>query len=146
MEKITCTAPNCKKCLKPEELWLPELKALSRANGGVRVDVEDFPKFALCGYHGHLLRQSGVRVYRYLPSVEHARKAAERRASEDLSWKPFADRFAPKAKSGGKAPAKGPGRGRDGRGVGQGLSRCAKQDAAKRAAKAKTEGSDPASS
>lgn len=132
--KIACTAPQCKKSLPPEQMWLPEWKALVRANGGQRVTVADFPKFALCGHHGHLLRQSGVKVYRYLDSVRREEARDERVRVEGMAWKPFAERFAPKADGSEKRP-NGPRPGRDGRHVGQGLSRCAKIDANQRRSK-----------
>ncbi len=150
-EKIRCTVPGCKKELPSEAMWLPEWKALLAANNGRPVAIADFPKFALCGYHGHLLRQEGVRVYRYADSVAREKRIDERREAERMSWRPFADRFlADKAK---KPPErKGDGRRRgtgDGRNVGQGLSRCAKMDADKRPsaqpAESPTDGSaDPA--
>ncbi|MEY4745192.1 MAG: hypothetical protein RL272_1137 [Candidatus Parcubacteria bacterium] len=134
-QKIPCTAPGCRKCLGPEALWLPERKAREAANGGKRTGPADFPRFALCGYHGHLLRQEGVRVYRYADEVEREAKADRRRDAEQLSWKPFAERFVIKT----TAQSKGDGKPRaprgDGRHVGQGLSRCAKEDAVKRRSK-----------
>lgn len=128
-EKISCVAPGCVKCLPPEAMWLPERAARQTANGGRRVELADFPAFALCGYHGHLLRKSGVRVYRYAEEVAHAEKAAEHRKAEELSFQPFAQRFVQKAKPQGKGGGK-PRKSFDG--VGQGLSRCAKMDADKR--------------
>jgi len=128
--KLKCTAPGCDKCLPPKAMWLPEWKALCAA-AGRRVGLADFPKFALCGHHGHKLRQSGVRVYRYLQSCERQEAYEARRQSEDLSWQPFADRFRPKQaerKAGGQPGRR---RGHDGRGVGQGLSRLSKLDAIK---------------
>ncbi len=142
---IPCTAPGCRKCLEPEAMWLPERKARETANGGKRTEPVDFPRFALCGYHGHLLRQVGVRVYRYADEVERERKDDQRREAEQLSWKPFAERFvtktnaSPSAKASGDTQGKGDGKPRkphgDGRHVGQGLSRCAKDDAGKRRSK-----------
>lgn len=141
---IACTAPGCRKCLAPEAMWLPERKARETANGGKRTEPVDFPRFALCGYHGHLLRQEGVRVYRYADEVERERKADMRREAEQLSWKPFADRFVMKTKPDGKGDGKPRRHHGDGRHVGQGLSRCAKEDAKKRPSKespkAKAEG------
>lgn len=136
---IACTAPGCRKCLGPEAMWLPERKARETANGGKRTAPADFPRFALCGYHGHLLRQSGVKVYRYAQEVEREAKADQRREAEQLSWKPFAQRFVDKTKPQGKGDGK-PHRPRgDGRHVGQGLSRCAKADAEKRQVKEQQE-------
>lgn len=140
--KIACTAPGCKKCLPPEAMWLPERKARQAANGGTRVEPADFPRFALCGYHGHLLRKSAeIKVYRYLSEVEYERKADERRKAEETTWKPFAELFAPKATQRGKdsgQPRK-PNGVRLHTGPGQGLSRCSKADAEKRLAKEQQE-------
>ena len=137
-ENIKCSCPGCKKCLAPDAMWLPEHKALVVANGGKPVTLADFPRFALCGYHGHLLREEGVRVYRYLSSVEREKAIEERREAEQLNWRPFAQRFvapqqAPKRE--GKGRDQQSRRGRDGRGVGGGLSRCAEMDAKARSSK-----------
>ncbi len=128
MEKTTiaCTAPNCKKSLAPEAMWLPEWKAMLAANGGQRLAVSDFPKYALCGYHGHLLRKEGVRVYRYEDSVRRETEREDRRKAEQLPWTHFAQRFVQQTKPGG-------GNGRrprsdDGRNVGGGLSRFTRTD------------------
>lgn len=133
--RIPCSVPECKKCLRPEEAWLPELKAMRRANGGKRVETADFAKFALCGYHGHLLRQEGVRVYRYQASVEFAEKSQAKREEEDLKVKAFLGRFAMRTKTDGSQRVQVlPKRNRDGRFVGQGLSRLSKLDAERRKA------------
>ncbi len=132
-DNIRCTAPGCKKCLPPEAMWLPERKALAAANGGRRVESSDFPKFALCGRHGHLLREEGVRVYRFADEVKRDREAQERRQADTLSFKPFAQRFVSQTKpqgNGGGQPRRPVG---DGRNVGGGLSRCAKVDAVRTA-------------
>jgi len=100
-DHITCTAPDCKRHQPAEHMWLPERKARAVANGGKRVDVSDFPKFALCGRHGHLLRKENVRVYRYADEVKREAESAERRVSEASNWKPFADRFVLKTKQKG---------------------------------------------
>lgn len=130
---MKCTAPGCAKSLRPEEAWLPELKAMARANGGRSVVLAEFPKFCLCGKHGHLLRQSGVRVYRFLQTAEFAERREERARAEQLTWQPFADRFVDKTKRQTK-PAK-PRQPRRPKGpeVGGGLARLSKIDAAKRA-------------
>ncbi|KPJ85352.1 hypothetical protein AMJ57_03430 [Parcubacteria bacterium SG8_24] len=136
--RIPCSFPECQKSLRPEEAWLPEIKALRRANGGQRVEVDDFARFALCGHHGHLLRQEGVRVYRYLSSVEFAEQAERRRKAEDLKIKAFAGRFVMRTRADGDQRVQVlPPRGRNGRFVRQGLSRLSKLDAAKRKAKEK---------
>lgn len=84
---IACTAAGCKKVLPPESMWLPEWNALAAANGGRRVPVSDYPKHALCGRHGHELRQLGVRVYRYSVSVERAEETERGRYERDyLVW------------------------------------------------------------
>lgn len=127
---LKCVAPGCDKALLPKEAWLPELVAMRRANGG-RVQTDDFPKFVLCGRHGHLLRQEGVRVYRYLDTLERELKRGEERQAEAMTFKPFADRFVVKTDRAGKGPKAGR-RGGDGRNVGGGLSRCAQKDAEKR--------------
>lgn len=92
-ENIRCTVPGCKKELPPESMWIPERKALLAANGGQRLALVDFPKHALCGYHGHLLRQENVRVYRYAETVERERQDAQRRQAEGLSFTHFASRY-----------------------------------------------------
>lgn len=138
-DNIRCTAPGCKKCLPPEAMWLPERRALAAANGGRRVESSDFPKFALCGRHGHLLREEGVRVYRFADEVKRDREAEGRRQADALSFKPFAQRFVVQTKpqaNGSGQPRRPAG---DGRNVGSGLSRLAKMDAAKRPSPAKTE-------
>lgn len=127
---MKCTAPGCAKSLRPEEAWLPELKAMARANGGRSVVLAEFPKFCLCGKHGHLLRQSGVRVYRFLQTAEFAERREERARAEQLTWQPFADRFVDKTKR--QAKPRQPRRPK-GPGVGGGLARLSKIDAAKRA-------------
>jgi hypothetical protein len=127
-----CVAPGCKKCLPIEHMWLPADDAMNRANGGKPVDVEDFPRFALCGYHGHLLRETGVRVYRYAQSVARRERDVERREAQTMAWQPFASQFAPKANGKADGRRHGGPRGRDGRNVGGGLARCSKLDAEKR--------------
>lgn len=130
VDSIRCTAPGCKRHLPAEQMWLPERRALTAANGGRRVELADFPKFALCGRHGHLLRKEGVRVYRYTEEVEREWKLAAERQSQAVSWQSFAQRFASQAKpTGNGSAAKRP----DFSGVGMGLSRVAKADATKRA-------------
>jgi hypothetical protein len=114
-------------------MWLPERKALAAANGGKRVALMDFPKFALCGRHGHLLRKEGVRVYRYADEVKRERESEESREAEAKSWGTFAERFVVKAKSQGNGPK---GKRLDFSATGMGLSRCAKMDADKRPSKA----------
>ena len=129
MSKIQCTAPGCVKCLPPEAMWLPARGARETANGGKRVELADFPAFAICGYHGHLLRKAEIRVYRYTEEVERERKAVEARKDEEKTFSSFAERFVQKTTAqgkGGNAPRK------SFDGVGQGLSRCAKMDASKR--------------
>jgi hypothetical protein len=144
---LKCTAPNCSKPLDPKAAWLPEIRAMARA-AGRRVSLEDFHLFALCGHHGHLLRQTGVRVYRWEQTCERERKLQEQRQAEAKSWAPFAALFTPKpGENTGGARPKGPRRGPDGRGVGQGLSRLSKIDAEKRrlreAEKSKADGQKP---
>lgn len=123
-EMLKCTVPNCRKALPPEAMWLPEWKALAAANGGKRVPASDFPKHALCGRHGHMLRKEGVRVYRYLESVARAKKEEDDRGS----FKSFASRYVAKTEQdkAKKVPRADYGK------VGMGLSRCAKKDAHKR--------------
>ncbi len=124
---------RCKKHLPAEHMWLPEWKARQNANGGKKVFTEDFPKFALCGRHGHLLREAGVRVYRFAEEV----KREESRKADLLSFQPFADRFTGKVKPGpnaGRQPRR-PQVGADI--VGGGLSRLAKEDAVKRTSETK---------
>jgi hypothetical protein len=128
MDTIKCTVPGCKKAHSAESMWLPERKARAIANGGRRVTLAEFPKYALCGYHGHLLRQTGVKVYRYSVEAERERAEAARRQSEDLNFRHFAQRFVDKTNGGGgRKRSNG-----DGRDVGGGLSRCSKMDAEKR--------------
>lgn len=93
MEKIRCTVPGCKQANPAESMWLPERRARNAANGGKRVELADFPKFAHCGYHGHLLRQKGVKVYRYSVEVEREEAEVARRAAEDAWFKAHAQRF-----------------------------------------------------
>ena len=84
---IRCSAKHCDKILPPELLWLPERKTLTATNGGRSVDVTEYPRHALCGPHGHELRRTGVRVYRYCQSVERAEEAAHLRSALDhLHW------------------------------------------------------------
>ncbi len=129
---MKCTAPGCAKALRPEEAWLPEMAAMVRANGGQSVGSADFGKFCLCGKHGHLLRQEGVRVYRFLQTVDFAKRREERAEAERMTWKPFADRFVAKTSRPAKqAQPRQPRRPR-GPEVGGGLSRLSKIDAAKR--------------
>lgn len=139
MSKIQCTVPGCTKCLPLEAMWLPARGARETANGGKRVELADFPRFAVCGYHGHLLRKTGIRVYRYAEEVERERKAEEHRKDEEKAFSSFAERFVQKANASPYAKATGDKQGKGGgaprksfEGVGQGLSRCAKMDADKR--------------
>lgn len=128
---IVCTAPGCKKHLIAEHMWLPERRALAIANDGKKVFVVDFPRFALCGNHGHLLRKEGVRVYRYSEELERDRRAEEDRAVDALSFKPFAQRFVaqttPRADA-GRQPRRPPVGGDK---VGGGLSRFVRSDTPK---------------
>lgn len=129
MAELKCTAPACRKVLPSEHMWLPEVKAMAYANGGTHVAVEDFPKYALCGYHGHLLRKSEVKVFRYQQSVEREQAFHAQRQTQELTWAPFADRFKrpePTNKRPGQHRRNG-----DGRNVGGGLATCSKVDAAK---------------
>ena len=143
-DNIQCTAPGCRKCLPAEHMWLPERKALVRANEGKRVTVTDFPRFALCGRHGHLLRQEGVRVYRLSEEVARERKVTETRSADQLSWKPFASRFV-STKPASNPPTQPRRPAGDGRNVGGGLSALAKVDAAKRPPEQKEEPAAPPS-
>jgi hypothetical protein len=93
MSNIRCTFPGCKKALTAESMWLPERKARSAANGNRRVALADFPNFAHCGYHGHQLRQTGVKVYRYLEEVKYEEAELARRAAEEAKLKAHAQRF-----------------------------------------------------
>ncbi len=93
MAKIKCTVPGCKKTLPAEAMWLPERKARAAANGNRRVDLADFPCFAHCGHHGHLLRQTGVRVYRYLDEVKLEEAELERQRAKEAEFKAHAQRF-----------------------------------------------------
>jgi len=127
---MKCTAPGCAKDLRVEEAWLPEMAAMVRASGGTAVSSADFAKFCLCGKHGHLLRQEGVRVYRFQQTVDFAKNREERAKADELSWKPFAERFktnrpAEKAKPRQPRRPQNPG-------VGGGLNRLSKMDAEKR--------------
>ena len=146
MTKINCTAPGCKKAFEAKEAWLPANEALKQANGGRHVAPDDFVKFALCGYHGHLLRKEGIRVYRYLDSVERTKAAEARRQTEELSFKPFAARFkVPQGlkKQVEKGPRRPPKSARPDGDVGRGLARCAEADVEKRrAAEQKAEPSE----
>jgi hypothetical protein len=129
---MKCTAPGCAKALRPEEAWLPEMAAMVRANGGQVVGSVDFAKFCLCGKHGHLLRQEGVRVYRFLQTVDFAKRREERAEAERMTWQPFADRFVAKtSRPANQAKPRQPRRPR-GPEVGGGLSRLSKMDAEKR--------------
>lgn len=137
MEKIRCTVPGCKKANPAESMWLPERKARAAANGGERVALADFPKFALCGYHGHRLRQMDVRVYRYSVEVEREEAELARRAAEEAEFKAHAQRFFVKQ---GVWAATAP---RDGaRRVGGGLSRFVNRNAGKASEKTEPETSD----
>ena len=129
---MKCTAPGCSKTLRPEEAWLPEMAAMARANGGQAVGLADFPKFCLCGKHGHLLRQSGVRVYRFLQTADFAKRREESAKADRLAWKPFADRFVAKTNQPANQGKPRQSRQPKGPGVGGGLSRLSKMDAAKR--------------
>ena len=93
MSKIKCTVPGCKKSLPAEAMWLPERKARAAANGDRRVDLADFPNFAHCGHHGHLLRQTGVRVFRYSEEVRIEEAELERQRERDAEFKAHAQRF-----------------------------------------------------
>ena len=93
MDKIRCTYPGCRKANVAEQMWLPERRARNAANGNARVALADFPKFAHCGYHGHLLRQTGVRVYRYSAEVEREEAETARQQSEEARLKAHAQRF-----------------------------------------------------
>ncbi len=93
MSKIHCTVPSCKKAGPAESMWLPERKARAAANGDRRVELADFPKFAHCGYHGHLLRQTGVRVFRYSEEVRLEEAELERQRARDAEFKAHAQRF-----------------------------------------------------
>lgn len=109
-------------------MWLPAIDAMMRANGGKRVAVEDFPKFAICGKHGHLLRTTGIKVYRFEQTVEREKAFLARRASHG-QWNAFASRFQ------NPLTVKKPSlikRGRDGQNIGTGLSACGRLDARKR--------------
>jgi hypothetical protein len=129
---MKCTAPGCAKTLSPEAAWLPEMAAMVRANGGQGVGSSDFAKFCLCGKHGHLLRQSGVRVYRFLQTVDFAKRREERAEAERMTWQPFADRFVAKtSRPANQAQPRQPRRPR-GPEVGGGLNRLSKMDAEKR--------------
>ena len=83
---MKCTAPGCEKQLNEKSAWLPSLTAMKIANDGHQVEAKDFPRFCLCGKHGHQLRKEGVKVFRYLDTV----KLVEDR---EITWRPFADRF-----------------------------------------------------
>ena len=128
-EKINCTAPDCRRALSAAEMWLPEWKARQNANGGKRVLLADFPKYALCGRCGHLLRKEGEKVYRYTDEVAYEEKAEGTRKAKEMTFKPFAERFKPQSK-GEKDPSPKPTG--DGRHVGQGLSKLSREDADKR--------------
>lgn len=86
MEKMKCVAPGCNRHLDEKTAWLPSVAAMRQANGGRTPEVADFGKFALCGRHGHLLREEGVKVFRFEPTVKRER-------DRELTWKPFASRF-----------------------------------------------------
>lgn len=132
---MKCTAPGCSKNLRSEEAWLPEMAAMVRANGGQGVGSGDYAKFCLCGKHGHLLRQEGVRVYRFLQTLDFAKRREERAEAERMTWKPFADRFVAKTSRPAKqAQPRQPQRPR-GPEVGGGLKRLSKIDAEKRRVK-----------
>jgi len=124
--------PGCVKTLRPEEAWLPEMAAMVRANGGQSVASADFAKFCLCGKHGHLLRQAGVRVYRFLQTVDFAKRREESAKADKLAWQPFADRFVAKTSQPVNQGKPRQPRQPKGPGVGGGLSRLSKMDAEKR--------------
>jgi len=132
---MKCTAPGCAKILSPEAAWLPEMAAMVRANGGQSVGSADFAKFCLCGKHGHLLRQEGVRVYRFLQTLDFAKRREERAQAEQLTWKPFADRFVAKTSRPANRAQPRQQRRPQGPGVGGGLKRLSQIDAAKRRVK-----------
>jgi len=93
---LKCTAPGCGFCGLVEAMWLPSGEALRNANGGKAVRVEDFPQHALCSKHGHLLRKSEVRVYRYAASVDWEKQRAEkrdRRKTAGSQWNSFVGRY-----------------------------------------------------
>jgi hypothetical protein len=105
--------------------------ATGSQRGGKRTFLVDFPKFALCGHHGHLLRQEGVRVYRYGDECEREEGFAKEREAQEMKWAPFAERF--------KTPGNDANKSRkpsgDGRHVGQGLGKLSKDAAEKRKSK-----------
>lgn len=124
---IQCTVPQCRVKGAPETMWLPEWQAMRRANGGKPVATADLPKFALCGKHGRMLREGGVRAFRYSSCVASATAVEERQAEERTHFAAFAQKFATptgdelKRKAGVRFAERG-----DRRGVvapGQGLSR-----------------------
>ena len=125
---IQCTVPQCSVQGAPESMWLPEWRAVRRANGGRPVPTVDFPKFALCGKHGRMMREgSGVRVYRFSECVASVTAQEEREAAERTHFRTFAQKFViptgdeMKRKAGVRFAERG-----DRRGVvqpGQGLSR-----------------------
>lgn len=128
MENMKCTAPNCSKVLSPEATWHPEWRAIAAANGGRRPPLVELNRFALCGWHGHLLRKEGVRVYRLSETLKRERDRREALASQGKGWQAFASKFAPKAKDGASAWR---GARDDGRNLGGGLSRYVRTDAEK---------------
>ena len=141
---MKCTAPGCAKTLRPEEAWLPETAAMVRANGGQAVGLADFPKFCLCGKHGHLLRQSGVRVYRFLQTADFAKRREDRAQADKLAWQPFADRFVAKTSQPANQAKPRQTRRPQGPTVGGGLNRLSKIDAAKRERRIEAEEAKPA--
>lgn len=98
--QLNCTVPQCSTKSLPERMALPEMAALRRANGGRTPTAEELAKFVLCWRHSRLLRDEGVRVYRF----GEVKNLLEKRAAERLTFRPFADRFLPKAKAAGQEP------------------------------------------
>jgi hypothetical protein len=127
-QTFACTAPKCGFVGIAWAMWLPASDAMATANGGKRVALEDFPKFAICGKHGHLLRKTGIKVYRFAQTVEREEAFRARRASHG-QWNAFASRFQNPLTTKKPSLIK---RGRDGQNIGTGLNACSKMDARKR--------------
>lgn len=87
---MKCNFPNCTVMqLRPEQAWVPELKAIRQAIGKP-VAEEMLADHTVCRRHSAVLREQKVKVFNYLGTADELRRRDEERANAAGFFKLYA--------------------------------------------------------
>lgn len=82
-ESLFCVFPGCGSQVVPEKAWVPELKAIRRAEGKSLI-FSGLARHVHCDVHANLARREGVKMFRYSDTLgELERRTLERAKAKE---------------------------------------------------------------